>query len=1181
MCRITPRRAVEALEPRRLLAGVGIARDAAFGEGGRTLLDVAPRDLVNDSARLPDGRLVLVGAAGVSNTFDSYWPAQGLVARFNPDGSPDATFDGDGVATIPVGWDTGHLLLWALVVLPDGKLLVGGSRARPNPGPTAFTQRDAVLARFNPDGTPDATFGTAGVARPLAQAQVLDLVALPDGKFLAGGYKLQGDMARTYAALWRFNADGSLDPTFGDGGEVVHGGDHNDLQSVDVLLPRPDGTVAGTINNNLITFAADGSLLRPLTDLSNAIYPQTLTALPDGKLLYARPRGAGFSPGDGFSLVRLMPDGVTPDPAFRSNIVHTVPDAWARPRGVEVMPDGRVIVGVVVGTGLSDADYGTVIRVLPDGSPDPSFPAGARPTNSWAVDGIVEPYLTGDGGLTVVGTAKTSEAPQPHGSYDLMLARFELDPPLSVDPGGPYVVDEGTYFNPTASSTYAGGGVVKYEWDTNYDDVNFTPEWTGPSATLRIMDDRPVQRPVLRVTTSDGLVALAPVDVTVRNVAPKILGLDASPDLAFKGNNVGLTAVFSDPGADQWTGSLHFSDDNSTINFTPTQHAFWASHTFARGTHTVTATVRDDEGGSDTATTTVTAVDILGAVYKDTNDDGRLGTPPARDRPWPGIEVYLDRDDDGVPDPGEERSVTDDAGRYWFTGLADGTYVIRLVTTPAGWRYSAPAGGRAETFITAAHGAGVDFGLTQQSRITGTVFADANHNGLRDAGENPVTGLGALPFVDLDDDGRWGPHEPIASIVAAPGGKYVIQNLSPGTYTVRYTMEQPPNWVVTGQAARTGYTVTVGTAETKADYDFGRAGSVSFLQGSVFEDANGDGLRGSGELGLPGWTIYLDADDDGVLDPGEQRTEVSNDFGEWRMGVEPGPYVLRLRPRDGRDQTAPSPTGAAGGAIRGTVASGETKSGLLFGYRVVGPPGVVGAHLFFDESKYDLTTPMFHSEANDAAIAQAKVPLEPGQSGSFANVSAYTLGINGIVVDLRTARQPFDSDFGVRFSRGGPSPAWSAVPVLRGTLRRGDGAGGTERFELQFQGFRTTDGWVEVTVAANSRTGLTSPRKFYFGHLTGNVVGGGASELAVDARDLLAVRRRAATFGDAVITKTGVIDPMDVNADGLVDNEDVMIVRANLGHRLAPLIAPTAVAPARGLPARAAPARRATAWLVD
>jgi uncharacterized delta-60 repeat protein len=1167
MCRTTAPRAVEPLEPRRLLADVGIARDTAFGDGGRALLDVAPRDLVNDSARLPDGKFVVVGAAGIASTNDAIWPAQGLVARFNADGSPDATFDTDGVITVPVGWDSGQLVLRAVVPLPDGKLLVGGHRARFEPGMPDI-QRDLVFARYNADGSPDTTFGNGGVAFPVPQAELLDIVALPGGKFLAGGLRVPQGASLGDAALWRFNPDGSLDPTFGDGGQVLYGGD---LHSVETLLPRPDGTVVGTINNNLVTFAADGSLLRPLTDLANPIYPRTLTALPDGKLLFARPRG------DGFSFARLLPDGVTPDPTFNPDIVHTFGTGWARPKGVAVMPDGRILVGVVVGTGVSLTEYGTVIRLLPDGRRDPELPApAAYPTDPWADEGVVRPFLTGDGGLTVVGMAKTSEAPAPHGSYDLMLARYELDPPLTVDAGGPYVVDEGTPFGVSASASYAGGEIVGYDWDTNYDGVTFTADATGPAATLKFMDDRPAPRAALRVTTSDGLVALAPVDVTVRNVAPEILRLDLTANLVFKGNNVSLTSTFSDPGADQWTASVQFSDDNSTVNLAPAQHAFTASHQFRRGTHTVTATVRDDEGGSDTATTTVTAVDIVGTVYKDTNDDGRFVAP---DRPWPGVEVYLDRDDDGVADPAEERSVTDAAGRYSFTNLANGTYVVRLVSTPAGWRYSAPSSGRAQAVVTSTTGARADFGLTQQSRITGTVFNDINHSGTRDAGENPVTGLGAMPYVDLDDDGRWDPHEPIASAVAEPGGKYVIQNLAPGTYTVRFTMEQPATWTVTGPAARTGYAVTVGPAEVKGDYDFARALTSAFLRGTVFEDVDGDGVRDSGEGGSAGWVVYADADADGILDPDEQRVESSEQQlgGAWSMGVEPGSYVLRLQPRDGRTQTAPSPTGAAGGAIRVSVVTSEQKSNLNFGYRQTGQPAVVGAHLFYDNSAYDAVDPSFHSEANDAAIAPGKAPLQPGQAGGFANVSGYSRGLNGVIIDLMSVlpqSPPLNTDFLFRFSRGGPSPTWTAAPTPRWGLRPGDGAGGTERVELTFPDNAMRDGWVEVTVAANIRTGLPAPRKFYFGHLTGNVVGGGASELAVDSRDLVAVRRRAATFGDAVITKTGVIDPMDVNADGLVDQADVLIVRANLGHRLAPLSAPAAVAATSSRIARLSPPRR-------
>src|SRR5205814_1978188 len=163
------------------------------------------------------------------------------------------------------------------------------------------------------------------------------------------------------------------------------------------------------------------------------------------------------------------------------------------------------------------------------------------------------------------------------GSHDLMLARYELDPPLSVDPGGPYVVDEGTPFSVgVRSASYPAGEITRYEWESNYDNVALTPEATGAAATLKFADDRP---------------APVPVDVTVRNVAPVITRLTV-PDLVVKGVAATVSATFTDPGADTWRTSFFFTDDNSSQNVAANgSKTFSASHAFARGSYTVIADV--------------------------------------------------------------------------------------------------------------------------------------------------------------------------------------------------------------------------------------------------------------------------------------------------------------------------------------------------------------------------------------------------------------------------------------------------------------------------------------------------------------------------------------------------------------------------------------------------------------
>ncbi|MBX9580100.1 MAG: FG-GAP-like repeat-containing protein [Gemmataceae bacterium] len=67
---------------------------------------------------------------------------------------------------------------------------------------------------------------------------------------------------------------------------------------------------------------------------------------------------------------------------------------------------------------------------------------------------------------------------------------------------------------------------------------------------------------------------------------------------------------------------------------------------------------------------------LTGAVYEDVN---RNGTREAGDRPMAGVRVYVDRNGDGVLDPGEPVATTGADGAYAFAGLPDGTYPVRVI----------------------------------------------------------------------------------------------------------------------------------------------------------------------------------------------------------------------------------------------------------------------------------------------------------------------------------------------------------------------------------------------------------------------------------------------------------------------------------------------------------------------
>ncbi|MCA1853393.1 MAG: hypothetical protein LC647_13635 [Beggiatoa sp.] len=139
----------------------------------------------------PDGKLVAAG--------DIFGFA---VARYNPDGSLDRSFGKGG--RVRRNFGTAR----ALVLQPDGKLVAAGSTGTFSPG------------RFHPDGSLDTSFGTGGVVVTDfgEDSEANALVLQADGKLVAGG--VFGNIFRRLFIVARYHPDGSLDASFGSGGAV-------------------------------------------------------------------------------------------------------------------------------------------------------------------------------------------------------------------------------------------------------------------------------------------------------------------------------------------------------------------------------------------------------------------------------------------------------------------------------------------------------------------------------------------------------------------------------------------------------------------------------------------------------------------------------------------------------------------------------------------------------------------------------------------------------------------------------------------------------------------------------------------------------------------------------------------------------------------------------------------------
>jgi len=303
--------------------------DTAFdGDGVRVDDRGLTLSRARDVAVQADGGIV---AAGYSRHGGSH----GFTAvRFLPDGTLDASFDGDG--RLELNFGTYENEVAAVLVEPDGRIVLGGYGV---PANSASLRAEFLLTRRMPDGSADPAFGTNGVvyAKDLSGGKATALLRQPDGKLVAAGWVADSEYYCFAAA--RFETDGRLDTTFG-----------------------PNGNGFWWTWNNSNT---SGVFSEPAAVLQ-----------PDGCIILAGDT-AGVSQDRDVRLVRLTPDGLK-DPTFgTSGIVRTsIGSGAAVARGVAVRPDGRIVVAGWTETGAVTKAF--VMRYLPDGTVDPAFGVGGH-----------------------------------------------------------------------------------------------------------------------------------------------------------------------------------------------------------------------------------------------------------------------------------------------------------------------------------------------------------------------------------------------------------------------------------------------------------------------------------------------------------------------------------------------------------------------------------------------------------------------------------------------------------------------------------------------------------------------------------------------------------------------------------------------------------------------------------
>ncbi|MBV9210223.1 MAG: hypothetical protein JOZ52_06315, partial [Acidobacteria bacterium] len=401
--------------------------DSSFGNGGMVLMDFSTHDDYGHGIAVqPDGKIVFVGQSGVYPLFHS------AVLRFMPDGSFDQSF-GDG-GSVVAELDGGGDSLYAVAVQPDGKIVAAGSLLHDN-----FTL-GFVVARFNPNGSLDTSFGTGGktVTTFGSNATVYALALQPDGKIILAGDSGTGyDITLRDFTLVRYNSDGNLDQTFGSNGKVIthfEGGYNTGSRATTAAL-LPDGKllVAGTFKPDtgvparfaLARYNSDGSL--DTTFGTNGKFSNSLggadafafahALLPDGRIVLA-----GYfwtaSHNHDIALARYNANGSL-DATFGNN-GQVITDLFGASDdiayGLTLVPGGKLLA--VGHTGQYPNFKLALVRFNGNGQLDQTFgSAGKVQTTVGTSSTAYSVALQADGRILAGGYSSTS-------STDFVLARY-------------------------------------------------------------------------------------------------------------------------------------------------------------------------------------------------------------------------------------------------------------------------------------------------------------------------------------------------------------------------------------------------------------------------------------------------------------------------------------------------------------------------------------------------------------------------------------------------------------------------------------------------------------------------------------------------------------------------------------------------------------------------------------
>ncbi|BAY77072.1 hypothetical protein NIES25_35300 [Nostoc linckia NIES-25] len=381
--------------------------DTTFGIGGKVTTQFGYGGSAYSVAIQSDGKILAVGYSYMIH--DGLNAPDFALVRYNPDGSLDNSFGNGGIVTTHVGSasDSGY----SVTLQSDGKIVVAGytwNNSQSN-------QPDFALARYNTNGSLDTSFGNGGkVITNFGQDLGYKVLVQPDGKTILVGSIGNGDRV-----LVRYNTDGSIDTSFGNSGKV-NGTNGNTA----VILSDGKIIVAGAAITDSNSYSASG----PLID---------------------------------FALARYHSNGSL-DTSFGNNgrVLTPIGTSLDTANSIAIQADGKIVVAGYawsVWNGSNQEDF-AIARYNSDGSLDTSFGNGGKiiaPLSISNNDRATSLTIQSNGKIVVAGYIQNGN------NRDTVLLTYNPDGTLdsSFGTGGQVITP--------IKSNYEGGSVVATQSDGN------------------------------------------------------------------------------------------------------------------------------------------------------------------------------------------------------------------------------------------------------------------------------------------------------------------------------------------------------------------------------------------------------------------------------------------------------------------------------------------------------------------------------------------------------------------------------------------------------------------------------------------------------------------------------------------------------------------------------------------